>query len=58
MDRVGGKLATPRLLRLKPEDVMLTGGKPLRGAKFTWVRPAWGEMGGKGGWAGGGGRSA
>ncbi|KIY92293.1 Protein CYPRO4 [Monoraphidium neglectum] len=36
-DRVGGRLATPRLLRLKPEDVLVTGGKPLRGAKFTWV---------------------
>jgi hypothetical protein len=33
----GGKLAMPRLLRLKPEDVLLTGGKPLRGGKFTWV---------------------
>lgn len=37
-DRVGGRLATPRLLRLKPEDVLVTGRKPLRGAKFTWVR--------------------
>lgn len=34
---MGGRLATPRLLRLKPEDVLVTGGKPLRGAKFTWV---------------------
>lgn len=37
VDRGGGKLALPRLLRLKPEDVLLTGGKPLRGGKFTWV---------------------
>lgn len=36
-DRVGGKLATPRLLRLKPEDVVVTGGRALRSAKFTWV---------------------
>ncbi|KAI8463637.1 MAG: VID27 cytoplasmic protein-domain-containing protein [Monoraphidium minutum] len=39
-DRIGAKLSMPRLLRLKPEDVMVTGGKPLRGAKFTWVRAA------------------
>lgn len=37
VERGGGKLAMPRLLRLKPEDVLLTGGKPLRGGKFTWV---------------------
>ncbi|GBF92191.1 hypothetical protein Rsub_05273 [Raphidocelis subcapitata] len=36
-DRAGGRLATPRLLRLKPEDVVLAGGKPLRHAKFTWI---------------------
>ena len=37
-DRAGARLATPRLLRLKPEDVVATGGKPFRHAKFTWVR--------------------
>lgn len=37
-DRAGGKLTTPRLLRLRPEDVVLTGGRPMRSAKFTWVR--------------------
>jgi len=37
VSRGGGKLALPRLLRLKPEDVLLTGGKPLKGGKFTWV---------------------
>ncbi len=35
--RGGGKLALPRLLRLKPEDVILTGGKPFRHGRFTWV---------------------
>lgn len=39
-DRAGARLATPRLLRLRPEDVVLTGGRPLRGAKFTWVTEA------------------
>jgi hypothetical protein len=38
--RGGGKLALPRLLRLKPEDVLMTGGKALKGGKFTWVTEA------------------
>jgi hypothetical protein len=37
-DRAGSRLTTPRLLRLKPEDVVVTGGRPLHSAKFTWVR--------------------
>lgn len=39
-DRGGGKLALPRLLRLKPEDKLITGGKPFKNGKFTWVTEA------------------
>ena len=35
--RLGRKAPAPRLLRLKPQDVMLTKGAPLTGGKFTWV---------------------
>eukprot|EP00878_Enallax_costatus_P015951 GHUV01016724.1.p1 GENE.GHUV01016724.1~~GHUV01016724.1.p1 ORF type:complete len:351 (+),score=96.47 GHUV01016724.1:865-1917(+) len=40
LDRGGGKLALPRLLRLKPEDKLITGGKPLKNGRFTWVTEA------------------
>eukprot|EP00775_Hariotina_reticulata_P006643 gene6643-6868_t len=36
-DRGGGKLAVPRLLRLKPEDKLVTGGRPFKNGRFTWV---------------------
>jgi hypothetical protein len=36
-DRGGGKLALPRLLRLKPEDKLLAGGRPFKNGRFTWV---------------------
>eukprot|EP00879_Flechtneria_rotunda_P026492 GHRR01028249.1.p1 GENE.GHRR01028249.1~~GHRR01028249.1.p1 ORF type:complete len:452 (+),score=188.52 GHRR01028249.1:1096-2451(+) len=39
-DRGGGKLAMPRLLRLKPEDRLVTGGKPFKNGRFTWVTEA------------------
>jgi len=35
--RMGTKAPAPRLLRLTPEDVVLTKGAPLKKAKFTWV---------------------
>ena len=35
--RGGSKLAPPCLLWLKPEDVVLTGSRPFRDARFTWV---------------------
>lgn len=35
--RMGGSAPTPRLLRLKAEDVALTGGAPLEKGHFTWV---------------------
>lgn len=35
--RMGKNFPTPRLLRLKPEDTLLTEGRPLRKAKFTWI---------------------
>jgi hypothetical protein len=39
-DKAAGKLALPRLLRLKPEDKLATGGKPLKSGRFTWVTEA------------------
>jgi hypothetical protein len=36
-DRGGGKLAVPRLLRLKPEDKLLAGSKGFKNGRFTWV---------------------
>lgn len=39
-DRGGGKLAVPRLLRLKPEDKLLAGNKPFKNGRFTWVTEA------------------
>lgn len=36
-DKGAGRLALPRLLRLKPEDRLATGGKPLKSGRFTWV---------------------
>jgi hypothetical protein len=38
--RMGGRGSVPRLLRLKPEDVALTRGKPLAKGKFTWITEA------------------
>lgn len=35
--RMGGRGTMPRLLRLKPEDVSRTGGKPLVKGKFSWI---------------------
>lgn len=35
--KMGKAFPTPRLLRLKPEDRVLTGSKPLRNGKFTWI---------------------
>ena len=31
------KLATPRLLRLTPEDKVLVGNTPLKDGRFTWI---------------------
>jgi hypothetical protein len=39
-DKGAGKMALPRLLRLKPEDKLATGGKPLKNGRFTWVTEA------------------
>lgn len=39
-DRGGGKLAVPRLLRLKPEDKLLAGNKGFKNGRFTWVTEA------------------
>lgn len=39
-DRGGGKLALPRLLRLTPEDRLVTGGRPFRNGRFTWITEA------------------
>ena len=35
--RMGGRGSMPRLLRLRPEDVARTGGKPLQKGKFSWI---------------------
>jgi hypothetical protein len=39
-DKGAGRLALPRLLRLKPEDKLATGSKPLKNGRFTWVTEA------------------
>jgi hypothetical protein len=39
-EKGGGKLAVPRLLRLKPEDKLLAGSKPFKNGRFTWVTEA------------------
>jgi hypothetical protein len=39
-EKGGGKLALPRLLRLKPEDKLVTGGRPFKSGRFTWVTEA------------------
>ncbi|KAF6261436.1 VID27 cytoplasmic protein-domain-containing protein [Scenedesmus sp. NREL 46B-D3] len=39
-DKGAGKLALPRLLRLKPEDRLANGSKPLKNGRFTWVTEA------------------
>lgn len=39
-DRGGGRLAVPRLLRLKPEDKLLAGSRPFKNGRFTWVTEA------------------
>jgi len=35
--RMGANAPAPRLLRLRPADVALTGGAPLEKAHFTWI---------------------
>ena len=35
--RMGATAPAPRLLRLKPADVALTGGAPLEKGHFTWI---------------------
>lgn len=40
VNRMGGRGAVPRLLRLKPEDNARTGGKPFGKGKFTWITEA------------------
>lgn len=35
--KMGGNAPAPRLLRLRPADVALTGGAPLEKAHFTWI---------------------
>ena len=38
--RMGSSAPAPRLLRLRPEDVTLTGGAPMEKGHFTWVTQA------------------
>ncbi len=40
VDKMGSRGAVPRLLRLKPEDVARTQGKPFAKGKFTWITEA------------------
>ena len=59
--RMGSRGSMPRLLRLRPEDVARTAGKPLQKGKFSWITESgqperWivvscGEGPGKGTWA-------
>lgn len=38
--RIGAKAPAPRLLRLAPKDLAVTGGAPLEKAHFTWITEA------------------
>lgn len=36
-ERLGRQMPVPRMLKLKPQDALMTAHRPLREAKFTWV---------------------